>query len=127
MPPAIHTNNGRDRSDGCYRPEHSTGKEILTENCLCSPEQALQGAQGARLVLHTQDAAATPGIALGTATGTAQTPPSAPVRDKPAPKEALTSGKGEQRGKWPSPGLKMRFKLWQTLICAPAASPPQGP
>lgn len=54
---------------GCSTPEHSTGKVILTENCLCSPEQTLQGAQGARLVLYTRDAAATPGIALGTAMG----------------------------------------------------------
>lgn len=35
---------------GCSTPEHSTGKVILTENCLCSPEQTLQGARGARLV-----------------------------------------------------------------------------
>lgn len=86
---------------GCSTPEHSTGKVILTENCLCSPEQTLQGAQGARLVLYTRDAAATPGTALG--------------KDKAAPKKALLSGKGHRK-----------FKLWQTHICTPAASPPQG-
>lgn len=95
---------------GCSTPEHSAGKVIL-----CSPEQTLQGAQGARLGLYTRDAAATPGIALGTAMGTAQTSPSAPVRDKAAPAEALLSGKGHRV-----------FKPWQTHIYTPAAAPPQG-
>lgn len=39
---------------GCSTPEHSTGKVILTENCLCSPEQTLQGAQAGALLQGLQ-------------------------------------------------------------------------
>lgn len=61
---------------GCYHPEHSTGKAILTENCFA--HLALQGAKMLweslpSCAFSTWDAAATPGIALSIVTEAAKT------------------------------------------------------
>lgn len=90
--PAIHTNNRWDLNDGLFHARalnwQSDSHRKLSLLTWANPARCPGWCSAPGI------AAATPGIALGTATGAAQTSPSAPGRDKPAPKEVLLSGRG---------------------------------
>lgn len=113
--PPLHTNNRWGLNDGLFHARALSWQSdshrklsLLTwaNPARCSGSQA--GALHQGCSSHCRDCS-------WHCNGNNPSPPT-PVRNKPAPKEALLSWKGHRM-----------FKLWQTLIWNPAASPPQGP